>query len=44
MYFSSIGHHIISQSAKFEVETLLVRGEIKKKNLSRRYIGPIKIV
>jgi hypothetical protein len=32
MYFSSIGHHIISPSAKFEIP--LVRGEIKKKEIS----------
>jgi hypothetical protein len=30
MYFSSIGHHIISYIAKFEVKIPLVRGEIKK--------------
>ena len=30
MYFSSIGHHIISYFAKCEVEIPLVRGEIKK--------------
>jgi len=31
MYFSSIGHHIISYIAKFEVKVPLVCGEIKKK-------------
>jgi len=30
MYFSSIGHHIISYIAQFEVEIPLVCGEIKK--------------
>ena len=36
LYFSSIGHHIISYIAQFEVEIPLVCGEIKKKkNLSR---------
>ena len=34
MYFSSIGHHIISYVAKFEVKIPLVRVEIKKRNLS----------
>ena len=31
MYFSSIGHHIISYIAQFEVEIPLVCGEIKRK-------------
>ena len=30
MYFSGIGHHIICQGAKFDVEIPLVHGEIKK--------------
>jgi hypothetical protein len=45
MYFSSIVHHIISHVAKFKIKIPLVRGEIKKKrNLSKRWIGPIQIV
>jgi hypothetical protein len=35
MYFSSIGHHIISYIAKFKVQIPLVSGEIKKRNLIR---------
>ena len=30
MHFSSIGHHIISYIAKFEIKIPLVRGEIKR--------------
>jgi hypothetical protein len=44
MYFSSVGHHIISYIAKFEVQISLVRGKIKERNLSRGWIGPIGIV
>ena len=35
MYFSSIGHHIISHVANFEVKIPLVRREIKKRNLNK---------
>jgi hypothetical protein len=35
IYFSSVGHHIISYIAKFEVQIPLVCGEIKERNLSR---------
>ena len=33
MYFSSIGHHIISYSAKFKVQIPFISGEIKKEIL-----------
>jgi len=43
MYFSSIGHHIISYIAKFEVKIPLVRRE-KKRNLSRGRLDQLKLL
>ena len=42
MYFSSIEHHIISHLAKFENKTLLVRGEMRRRNLSWGQIRLVK--
>jgi hypothetical protein len=44
MYFSSIEHHIISYIAKFKVQTPLVSGEIKRRNIIIGQIEPIEIV
>ena len=43
MYFSSIGHRIISYIAKFEVKIPLVRRE-KKRNLSRGRLDQLKLL
>jgi hypothetical protein len=42
MYFSSIGHHIISDVAKFKFQIPHVSGEIKKKNLVRGRLDQLK--
>ena len=44
MYFSSIGHHIISHLVKFEIQILLVRGGMKRRNLSWGLIRLTEIV
>ena len=42
IYFSSIGNHIISYIAKFEVKIPLVRREIKNRNLSGSRLDQLK--
>jgi hypothetical protein len=42
IYFSSIGHHIITYIAKVKVQIPLVSGEIKKRNLIRGRFDQLK--